>query len=92
MFINNILEYIYILTTFTIKIYFSVITGFGPFLLAGSSFIAEWDLNNNLITPKTYSIGSSHSSPVNALRVINDTHLVSGSDDFIELVCQTQVT
>ena len=34
------------------------------------------------MTPKTYSIGTGHSLPVNALKVINDTHLVSGSDDF----------
>jgi hypothetical protein len=70
----------------SIKYFVSIIVtiGFGP-TIAGASYIAEWDLNNEVITPKTYSIGTGHSLPVNALKVINDTHLVSGSDDFTHL-------
>ena len=61
-------------------VYFIVTIGFGP-SITGASYIAEWDLNNEVISTKYYSIGSGHSLPVNALKVINDTHLVSGSDD-----------
>ena len=35
-----------------------------------------------MISSKSFSIDGGHSLPVNAIKLINDTYLVSGSDDF----------
>ena len=64
------------------ELFLEVTFGFGTSSTADTNFIAEWDLNNDLISSKSYAIGSGHSQQVNALKFINNTHLVSGSDDF----------
>lgn len=58
----------------------SVTAGFGGPNSIGTSFIFGWHSDQAILFANTFS-NNAHTAQVNALKLINSTHLASGSDD-----------
>jgi WD40 repeat protein len=63
-----------------VSFFISVTGGFGGPSSAGTSFIFGWHSNQAVLFANTFS-NNAHTAQVNALKLINSTHLASGSDD-----------
>ena len=63
-----------------VSFFISVTGGFGGPSSAGTSFIFGWHSNQAVLFANTFS-NNAHTAQVNALKLINRTHLASGSDD-----------